>query len=87
MRRKRPRIPNKNSGAAQAPEKFKAFYKGSTIEISSEEHAPDEWSVSFEIPATLFRSHIAVGRIIRSAFMTRDDALAWARKEIDSFNK
>ena len=61
--------------------------KGSTIEISSQEHAPDEWSVFFEIPATLFRSHITVRRIIRSAFMTRDDALEWARKEIDDFVK
>jgi len=87
MRDRRARITDKKAGTAQAPKKFKAFYKGSAIEISSQEHAPDEWSVSFEIPATLFRSHIAVGRMIRSAFMTQDDALEWARKEIDSFHK
>ena len=87
MRNRSARITNKNAGAVPAPEKYNSHYKGSAIEIASQYHAPDKWSVSFEIPATLFRSLIPVGRMMKDGFVTRDDALAWARKEIDGFVK
>jgi len=87
MRNRRARISDKNAGAARAPEKHKLHYKGSAIEIASQDHAPVKWSVSFEIPATLFRSLIPVGRMMRDGFVTKDDALVWARKEIDGFIK
>ncbi len=87
MRNRRARKTDKNAGAAPAPEKYKSHYKGSAIEIALQEKAPDKWNVSFEIPATLFRSLIPVGRMMRDGFVTRDDALVWARKEIDGFVK
>lgn len=87
MRNRRAGITDKSAGAARAPEKHKLHYKGSVIEITSQDHVPDKWSVSFEIPATLFRSLIPVGRMTRDGFVTRDDALIWARKEIDGFVK
>ena len=63
---------------------FKSLYKGSTIEISSHEHVPDHWTVSFEIRAkTLPAGDRTVGWMMRSGFKTREDALDWAKKEID----
>lgn len=63
---------------------FKSLYKGSTIEIAPHEHVPDHWMVAFDIRAkTLPAGDVAVGWMMRSGFKTREDALDWARKEID----
>ena len=46
---------------------------------------PDHWTVSFEVLAkTLPASTVAVGWMMSSGFKTREDALEWARKEIDA---
>ena len=65
---------------------FKLFYKGSTLEITRLEDVPDDWNVSFDIPPSTFYPN-GLGRIVRGGFKTRDDALNWTRKEIDSFHK
>jgi len=64
---------------------FKSLYKDSTIEVWSHEYVPDHWTVSFEVLAkTLPASTVAVGWMMSSGFKTREDALEWARKEIDA---
>ena len=87
MRRSRPRITDKNSGTVEAREKFTLLYKGSSIEISSQDHEPAKWNVSFDILAMLYRRPTRVGFMMRSGFITRNDALDWATKEIDGFVK
>ena len=62
----------------------KLFYKGSTLEITRLENGPDVWNVSFNIPSSTYYPN-GMGWIQRGGFKTREDALNWTRKEIDSF--
>ena len=74
------------NAAGESMRSSKLFYKGSTIQISSCEKTPDEWNVSFDIPASILHPN-GMGRIMRGGFRTRDDALNWTIKEIDSFRQ
>ena len=68
---------------------FKSSYKDSTIDIASHEHVPDHWTVSFEVRAKTLSAgdgDVTVGWIVRSGFNTREEALDWARKEIDGLD-
>lgn len=60
-------------------------YKGSSIELSSSERIPVEWTATFEIPPSMLNPK-GVGRMKRGGFGTRDDALKWARAEFDSYH-
>ena len=60
-------------------------YKGSSIELSSSERVPEEWTATLEIPPSPLNVK-AVGRMRRGGFRTRDDALKWARAELDSYH-
>ena len=61
-------------------------YKGSTIEVIYGGPVFNGWCVTFEIPATTIqRNAKALGWMSKSGFKTQDDALKWAKAEIDGF--
>ena len=65
---------------------LKLDYKGSTIEIISGEPVFDGWCVTFVIPATTMSCNAEPRSwMAKSGFKTQDDALEWAKEQIDYF--